>query len=332
MTVREATADDRPTIHAFVGAMTEEIWRRPFSPPQMTDEWLDEQHLFVAEADGEIVGFAAGRSSDAEPGHLHLIYVKPEHRREGVGKELLRAFVARMGEEGAGHITLDVDTSNTQGIAVWEQLGFTEWARRLSAPTKALEGRLSPTERGESFVSIHVQSDDERAVEQAVRKYVPRFGSSRGTVVAPPRNGWIAVYDELVDGDPKAARRLATELSHATGSVVTAFSLEDGQVVRYLLIDRGSLVDEYLSVPEYYGPLAPGDAIALGSNPTVVARLTGADAPAVRAVARTATAPADLPPARELLAEIAEIFGIDGADHGYDGAESISDGVAISHR
>jgi hypothetical protein len=237
-----------------------------------------------------------------------------------------------MRDDGAEQITLDVDTSNTHGIAVWEQLGFTEWARRLSTSTEALERRLAPTAHGESFVSIHVQTDDERAVEQAVRKYVPRLGSSRGSVVAPPRNGWTAVYDELVDGDQKLARRLATELSHATGSVVTVFSLEDGQVVRYLLIDRGSLVDEYLSVPEYYGPLPPGDAIALGSNPMVVARLTGADAPAVRTVARTAAAPADLPPAHELLAQISGIFGIEGAGHGFDGAESIDGAVAVSHR
>ena len=141
----------------------------------------------------------------------------------------------------------------------------------------------------------------------------------------------MAVYDELADGDPQLARRLGTELSHAIGSVVAVFSLEDGEVVRYLLIDRGSLVDEYLSVPDYYGELPPGDAIALGSNPTVVARLTGADAPAVRTVARTALAPAELPPAPELLAQIAEIFGIEGAEHGYDGAQSIDGGVAISY-
>ena len=54
-------------------------------------------------------------------------------------------------------------------------------------------------------------------------------------------------------------------------------------------------------MPEYHGPLPPGDVIALGANPTVVARLTGADPARVREVARTAASPADLPPALELL-------------------------------
>ena len=48
------------------------------------------------------------------------------------------------------------------------------------------------------------------------------------------------------------------------------------------------MVDEYLSVPTYYGELAKGDELALAANPTLVARLTGADREDVRRVARTA--------------------------------------------
>jgi hypothetical protein len=33
--------------------------------------------------------------------------------------------------------------------------------------------------------------------------------------------------------------------------------------VRYALFDRGGAVDEYASVPEYRGPLPPGDVVAL---------------------------------------------------------------------
>ncbi len=41
-----------------------------------------------------------------------------------------------------------------------------------------------------------------------------------------------------------------------------------------ILFERGRIVDEYLSVPEFYGPLPPGDVVGLAANPTVVARLT----------------------------------------------------------
>ena len=87
-------------------------------------------------------------------------------------------------------------------------------------------------------------------------------------------------------------------------------------VVRYVLYERGSVVDEYQSLPEHFGPLPPGDVVALGANPTVVSRLTGAEPAQVRAVARTATSPDELPPADELLQQLAEVLGLEGAGRG----------------
>jgi hypothetical protein len=69
-------------------------------------------------------------------------------------------------------------------------------------------------------------------------------------------------------------------------------------------------VDEYLSVPTYYGNLNKADELSLAANPTLVARLTGADPTRVRVVARTASSPAELPPARELLEEIAAVMNL----------------------
>jgi hypothetical protein len=102
------------------------------------------------------------------------------------------------------------------------------------------------------------------------------------------------------------------------GAVVIGLALEVDQVVRMVALDRGGIVDEYLSVPEFYRRLPPGDVIGLSANPTVLARLTGADPVAVKAIARTADEPAALPPPRELLASIAGVLGLEGADHGYE--------------
>jgi hypothetical protein len=71
------------------------------------------------------------------------------------------------------------------------------------------------------------------------------------------------------------------------------------------------MVDEYASVPEFHGELPPGDVIALGANPTVVARLTNADPARVRAVARTAASQEELPPADDLYRQIADVFGVE---------------------
>jgi len=124
---------------------------------------------------------------------------------------------------------------------------------------------------------------------------------------------WMMSYkpDDLFDRDRDAQRRLGTELSERLGVPVVALALEEEAVVRFLLYDRGRMVDEYLSVPTYYGELNKADELSLAANPTLVARLTGADPARVRTVARTASSPAELPPARELLQEIAAVMNLE---------------------
>ena len=162
---------------------------------------------------------------------------------------------------------------------------------------------------------------------------MPRLpGGSHGSIVAPPRHGWIAVYDDVCDRDPSMLRRLARELSERTGAVVLALGVEHEQVVRFILFEAGRIVDEYLSVPEHYGALPPGDVIALAANPRVVARLTGADPAEVRAVARTALSPEELPPPQELLAGIAAAIGLEGTEHGWADAPEIPDSIAVQRQ
>jgi hypothetical protein len=222
-----------------------------------------------------------------------------------------------------------VETSHDAGEA-WIRAGFTEKARILEAPVDLIE-RLLAGAKEPSFGSVHVQTDDVEAVVRAVRQFVPRLpGGSEGSVVAPPRNGWTAVYDELCDREPEMLRRLARELSDRMGAVVLQIGVEEGAVVRFALLERGRVMDEYLSVPEYHGPLPPGDVIGLGANPTVVARLTGADAAEVRRVVRTANRIEDLPPAAELVAAVAAVLGVNGADHGYAAALALDDALALA--
>jgi ribosomal protein S18 acetylase RimI-like enzyme len=311
--VREATPADEGTIADFMEAVFAERWNRPWPPPEVTPADFEDKLVLLAEEDGEPLGFAFGQTFPNRVAHLNIAYVRPESRRHGVAKALVAGFAARVKEQGAEHVTLDVDVSNDVGRMVWQRLGFIEWAQRLRAPVEAVEARAAGASAGESYASIHVQTDDAEAVQAAVAKYLPRFGGAGAGRVSEPRNGWVAVHAELLDRDRRGRERLASELSNATAAVVCAIALEDGNVVRYALFERGRIVDEYQSVPEYFGPLPPGDVVALGANPTVVARLTGAQPASVRAVVRTAASPEELPPAPELLRQIAEMMGLEGA-------------------
>ena len=290
----------------------------------------DETALIAEDEGGEALGYALGRRHEGRVARLADLYVIPQARRRGVAEALVREVVDVYRANGAEYLQLEVVPSNAPARSVYARWGFRETQLELVAPIGALAGRLAAPEDGTSFGSIHVQTDDAGAVERAVRQFVPRLPCrSRGSIVSAPRNGWVTVYDDVCDRDPAMLRRLARELSDRMGAVVLALGVERELVARLILLDRGGVVDEYLSVPEIDGPLPPGDVIALAANPTVISRLTGADPARLRAVARTATSPAELPPARDLLVALAGAVGVEGADHGWADAPALEGAARV---
>jgi hypothetical protein len=244
-------------------------------------------------------------------------------------EDVLRDLVRRAREEGADRII--IRTTHEAGDA-WIRAGFAETSRVLEAPVEELERHLG-AHREPSFGSIQVQSDDVEAILRAVRQYVPRLpGGSQGSIVLPPAEGWTSVYDELCDREPEMLRRLAREISDRMGAFVISMGVEEGAVVRYVALERGRVVDEYLSNPEHYGPLPPGDVIAMGANPRLMARLTGAKPEDVRAAAHTAKSADELPPPAALLAELARVFHVPRGAYGYEQAAQEPGAVPVSRQ
>jgi ribosomal protein S18 acetylase RimI-like enzyme len=336
VTVRPGTVDDLEAVHALWRRFAEEIPPPSYEGPVDEErelreiaEIVESEIAFVAEGEGGLAGFALARRRS--PGLVTLtdLYVTPEERGSGIAHALLHEVVSAASRAGAEHVSLEVMASNELARTLYKTWGFRDEVVVMAAEVSALERRLDAQEAA-SFGSIHVQTDDLTAVEQAVRQFVPRLpGGSRGSVVMPPRNGWIAVYDDVCDRDPEMLRRLAKELSDRMGAVVCLLGLERDELVRMILFESGRIVDEYLSVPLYYGPLPPGDVIGLQANPRVVARLSGADPETIRRIARTAAAPSELPPARELLAELSAALGIEGSGHGWADASELEGAIRI---
>jgi ribosomal protein S18 acetylase RimI-like enzyme len=320
MTIRKATHADLDAIRELWQALEDELG----GPPWVRETWdqelvdvkrrLRDSAIFLAEDDGTTVGLLGLDFGRPGVAHVQSVYVRPEHRRRGVSVALLAEAAKLSREHGFDHLDLDVLTSNHAALAVYERLGFVEYERTLAVSLDELDRRLGSQAAGESMGRVFVQTDDETAIQKAVAQFVPRLGRSAHTEVKPPRNGWIEIDDELCGRDPKALRRLGQELSYRTGGVVLTLGIEDGALVRYLLLDRGAVADEYASLPEYHGPLPPGDVIALGANPTVVHRLTGADPDRVRAIARTARAAEELPAPQDLYKQLAELLGVGSED------------------
>jgi GNAT superfamily N-acetyltransferase len=328
MEVRRAEDRDR--------AVLQELWREfAGTPPPWAgdaeeetfaelDRALAADTAVIAEEGGEPIGFASALARGSRIAELTELYVRPGARRSGVATELVRAALAVV---GADYVRVAVGVDNQPAQTFYRQLGFQPEQLVLRLDTATLE---RPS--GVTVGSVHVQTDDQGAIERAVRRFVPRVSASRATVVSPPRNGWVAVYDEVASREPSELNQLGRELSNVTGAVVVAVGVEQEQIVRYIAFDHGRVVDEYLSVPEFYGPIPPGDAIGLRANPTVMSRLTGADPNALRRVARTAASSGELPPARQHAVELAQVLGLSGADIGFDEARDLAGAILVEHR
>jgi ribosomal protein S18 acetylase RimI-like enzyme len=311
--IRIATPDDVDLLMSLVERLESELPALPYPDHpaeferQKVERMVSDGIALIAEEDGNAVGYALARYGEHGPTTVHVsdLWVDAAAREQGIARELLRLVSEAAAAHGSTYVLLDVDSKNLAAIAFYERLGFEEGAKILRAPLdKLLERREEP---GESLGAVYVQSDDAQRVERVVNDYLPRLVRGASRAVERGR-AWTAVRLEPYDRD--VLRKLGAELSYRFG-VSVLLAVEDDAVVRFVIHDRGRMVDEYVSVPEYFGPLPPGDALALRANPTVVSRLTGADPARVRAVARTAASPGELPAARELYAQIAEVLGLD---------------------
>ena len=303
--IRPATPDDLPLVRELWTAFNTEIPDEPWREDDLAEDlaWLEQavEKDIVLLADED--GLAVARRRGERLGFLEVVYVRPDARKKGLAAELVNEVVARLLAAGAEMLELEVLASNTEARAIYERWGFRPVELTLGAPLAQLGQRLAPAD-GPTFGFVHVQTDDAEKVRRDAVKVL------RSEPDVELGSGWVRVRSDATDADPARLKALAKELSYTMGGVVLSLGVERGAVVRYDLFDRGSDVDEYLSVPEYYGALPPGDAYALGANATVVGRLTGADPRRVRETARTAASPDDLPPAQELYEQIATVMGV----------------------
>lgn len=93
--------------------------------------WLEDEtyRVYVAESDNDIVGFASAHRwgpppiyAESSEVYLDELYVRPDHRREGQGTQLVNAVRDWSDRIGARRVRLNVLAANEAARAFWTAL------------------------------------------------------------------------------------------------------------------------------------------------------------------------------------------------------------------
>jgi L-amino acid N-acyltransferase YncA len=138
--IRDACNDDLPAILEIYNdaiLTTTAVYSEKPHTLEMRQQWYNERiennfPVFVAEEDGDIVGFSSFGHFRAWPCYRYTVeisvYVKAASRGRGVGKLLIRRLIDRAREMNMHTVIAGINSDNEVSLKLHRGLGFVEVA------------------------------------------------------------------------------------------------------------------------------------------------------------------------------------------------------------
>ena len=136
--IRDATPADAPAIAAIYAPMvTDTVISFEEEPPtaeEMAERMAASHVWLVVEEGGDVVGYAYGAPFHRRAAYRWSveasIYLAPEARGRGIGKELVRTLLERLRGAGFVHAFAGTTLPNPASERLFEALGFKQIARQ----------------------------------------------------------------------------------------------------------------------------------------------------------------------------------------------------------